>query len=121
MSEFRVVLHTSLFDESCAFYADALGWSFVRGWDDDGLRGCLFAAGGTASIDARVELLESGTAVEPNGVFVSVEVPDVEAIHRRLVDAGAPVTQQLAVQPWGHRNTATVDPNGLTIVLFSVL
>ena len=121
MSEFRVVMHTTRFDESCAFYGDALGWTYVRGWEDDGLRGCLWAAG-DSTVDQRVELLETrddGPAV--SGVFVSTEVADVQAAHDRLVAHGAPITQALAVQPWGHRNVGTVDPNGLAIVLFEVL
>ena len=120
MAEFRVVLHTTRFDESCAFYGDALGWTHVRGWDDGG-RGCLWAADTDSVVDQRVELLEADTSVAPTGVFVSVEVVDVAAAYARLTEAGARITQPLADQPWGHRNTATVDPNGLTIVLFEVL
>ncbi len=121
MAEFRVVLHTTRFDESCAFYGEALGWTYVRGWEDDGLRGCLWAADPSSPVDQRVELLESSTPEAPSGVFLSAQVTDVGAAHERLVAAGAPITQPLAEQPWGHRNVATADPNGLAIVLFEVL
>lgn len=121
MAEFRVVLHTTRFDQSCAFYGVALGWTYVRGWEDDGKRGCLWSAAPDAPVDQRIELLEADSSEPVSGVFVSVEVPDVQAAHDRLVAAAVPVTQPLADQPWGHRNTATVDPNGLPIVLFEVL
>lgn len=118
--EVRIVRHTDRFDETLRFYTDALGWALDRQWAEGG-RGCLIVAGDGG--DARVELLETdSTDVEAvSGVFISVQVADAAAAADRLAQRGAPITQPLATQPWGHRNVSTVDPAGLPITLFEVL
>ena len=52
---------------------------------------------------------------------LAAEVDDVVACLERVVAAGIPVAEPLAVQPWGHRNFAIVDPNGLRLVFFEKL
>jgi len=118
MAEFRVVIPTNRFDESCRFYGDVLGWPVDRAWAEPD-RGVLYSAGFGA--ETRIELLEDPTATPPSGVFCSVEVTDATATAARLDAAGAEVSQPLAVQPWGHRSVGVRDPNGLQIVLFEVL
>src|SRR5687768_5387610 len=110
--ELRLVRVTDRFDDGCAFYGDVLGWPVTRQWDDHG-RGRIFGYGDAA----RVELIE-GEPTDVQGVFVSVEVDDVAALHRRLEDAGHRPDGDPADQPWGHRSFPVTDPTGLRLVFF---
>jgi uncharacterized glyoxalase superfamily protein PhnB len=117
--ELRVVRTTDRFDDVCAFYGDVLGWPVTKEWDDHG-RGRIFGYGDAA----RVELLEAddGTEVDaPRGIFLSVEVDDVQALHDRLLAAGAEPHGELTDQPWGHRSFPVTDPAGLVIVFFQCI
>lgn len=116
MGEFRVVIPTGRYEASAAFYAEVLGWPLVRDWPDPG-RGGIFSTGG----ETVVELLAVADAAPVTGMFCAVRVADATAEASRLVAAGTPLDQPLADQPWGHRNLAVRDPNGVRIVLFEVL
>lgn len=113
-----MVCITDRFNEMCAFYGVMLGRPVTRQWDDtedDGGRGRIFGFG-----DGRIEVMEGpADSVDPvSGVFLSIEVDDVDALHERLVAAGVRVVEPLADQPWGHRNLAVLDPSGLKLVFF---
>lgn len=113
--ELRIVRITDCFDEACRFYGEILGWPITKEWDEGG-RGRIFGYGESA----RLELLE-GTPDPVTGVVLSVEVADLDAVAATLTTAGSVLTQPPAVQPWGHRNLALVDPAGVTLVLFEVM
>ena len=49
------------------------------------------------------------------GVFLTVEVPDVDAEYRRMRSLGVPIEVQLRDEPWGERHFAIVDPNGIGV------
>jgi predicted enzyme related to lactoylglutathione lyase len=115
MPELRLVRNTDRYDDAVAFYRDVLAWPVVRSWTEGG-RGCLMGYSDTAV----VELLEVDGAEPVTGVFVSIEVHDVDAVARRLADGGVPITQPIADQPWGHRSIGVTDPTGLPVVLFQV-
>ena len=110
--ELRVVRTTDRFDEACHFYGEVLGWPVTREWDEGG-RGRIFGYGDVG----RIELME-GDATPVVGVLLSVQTPDVGALHQQLITAGVAITQPLADQPWGHRNLGVIDPTGLTVVFF---
>lgn len=110
--ELRIVRITDSFDDACRFYGDLLDWPITRQWDDGG-RGRIFGYGDVG----RIELIE-GPADPVSGVFLSVEVGDVDSLHARLVSASVDIAQPLIDQPWGHRNFGVVDPTGLTVVFF---
>lgn len=113
MAELRVVRCTDAFDEACRFYGELLGWPVTKAWDEPE-RGRIFGYGESA----RVELLEVGTSSGVEGIFLSVQVDDVDAVHDRLVAAGVAVHQPLADQPWGHRSFGVTDPTGTVLVCF---
>ena len=118
MSELRVVRRTDSFDAACDFYGRTLGWPLDRSWPaaaGQG-RGCLFATG-----TARIELLEVDRAEPVSGVFVAVEVDDVDQLYRRCLDHGRPVADPPADTPWGHRSITLTDPTGLQLSAFHVL
>jgi lactoylglutathione lyase len=113
--ELRVVRVTDRFDEACRFYGEVLGWPVTKEWTDGG-RGRMFGYGESA----RIELLE-GTPEPVSGLFVAAEVDDLGETLERLRAAGLTLLQEPAVQPWGHRNLAVIDPTGVKLVLFQVL
>jgi Glyoxalase/Bleomycin resistance protein/Dioxygenase superfamily len=110
--ELRVVRLTDRFDAGCHFYGSLLGWPVTRSWVEGG-RGCIFGHGSTG-----IELIEVATTEAVTGVFLSIECAAVQPLHDALVSAGVPISQPLAVQPWGHRNFGVVDPTGITLVFF---
>lgn len=117
--ELRIVRHTDCFDAACHFYGEVLGWPVTKEWpagDGQG-RGRIFGYGDVG----RVELIEHGAPAPISGVFLSVEVDDVVALHDRLVAAGVELVRGLADQPWGHRNLAVVDPTGMEVVGYQVI
>lgn len=119
MTELRVLVGTTDYEGTVGFYRDVLGFPVHEIWDDPDGRGTLLRAAGSALIEV-IEDSPDHPARTPQGVTVSIEVPDVDARHRRLVDAGVTITEPLGDRPWGHRNVGFRDPNGLDLVLFTV-
>jgi catechol 2,3-dioxygenase-like lactoylglutathione lyase family enzyme len=121
VAELRVWTQTADYDASYAFYGKALGLAVHDEWDGPGGRGALFAlAGGLVEVTEAPAGTTPG-AVRPQQVALAAEVDDAVACHDRVLAAGIPVTEPLAVQPWGHRSFAIVDPNGLRLVFFEKL
>jgi predicted enzyme related to lactoylglutathione lyase len=52
---------------------------------------------------------------DPSGILVSIEVADVDAAHRRVVDAGLAMPLQLRDEAFGQRHFMTVDPAGTLV------
>ena len=115
MGQFRFLVPTSDFDGSVRFYRDVLGLAVHDAWDQDDGRGTILVATGTGM----VELLEDDAA-DRSSARIAWEVDAVDALHRRLVGLDVPIVAAPADQPWGHRNLTFLDPNGVTITLFTV-
>ncbi len=49
------------------------------------------------------------------GVFLTIEVPDVDAVYERIKKMGVPVRIPIRDEAWGDRHFAIVDPNGVGI------
>ena len=49
------------------------------------------------------------------GVWLTIEVPDVDAEHERLLQLGLPILVSLRNEAWGDRQFSIVDPNGMGI------
>ncbi|WP_235921009.1 VOC family protein [Foetidibacter luteolus] len=49
------------------------------------------------------------------GVYLTIEVEDVDAEYKRIKDLGIPIEIELRDEPWGDRHFAIVDPNGIGI------
>ncbi len=123
--EFRVVRFTNAFDAACHFYGELLGWPATHEWpaSPGGGRGRLFGFGDTA----RIEFIErpDDPAVEDrypieavSGMLVSVQHPDVVALHDHLVASGVAILRPVTDMPWGHRAFAVLDPSGIELVHF---
>ena len=117
--ELRIVRFTTAFDAACHFYGELLGWPVTNEWPagEGGGRGRIFGYGDTA----RLEFIERADDEPVNGIFVSVEVDDVVAVHDRLKAAGVPILRSLADMTWGHRSFAVHDPTGIELVHFQAI
>lgn len=49
------------------------------------------------------------------GLWVTIEVADVDAEHERLVAEGIPIVVSLRNEAWGDRHFSVVDPNGIGV------
>jgi catechol 2,3-dioxygenase-like lactoylglutathione lyase family enzyme len=120
--QFRFGYFTPLYEETVAFYRDRLGFPLIESWNrniDD--RGSLFsAASGIIEVIARPTGPSSHPWDDrpPQGAFMVVEVTDVDAFCRRVVEHRVPLAQRLTDQPWGHRSFCVMEPGGLTLSFF---
>ena len=49
------------------------------------------------------------------GMYITLEVDDVDAEYDRVKKAGATIAVELRDEPWGDRHFAVLDPNGIGI------
>ncbi|RUO24361.1 glyoxalase/bleomycin resistance/extradiol dioxygenase family protein [Aliidiomarina minuta] len=49
------------------------------------------------------------------GMWISVDVEDVDAEYARIKNLGVPVEVELRDEPWGDRHFVVVDPNGIGV------
>jgi catechol 2,3-dioxygenase-like lactoylglutathione lyase family enzyme len=95
-----------------AFYMDVLGLQVVmdQGWI------LTLAAGGSAAPQISFATQGgSGTPVPD----LSIEVDDVEEVHRRAVAAGSQIEYGPATEPWGVRRFYVRDPFGRLLNILS--
>src|SRR5262249_56583785 len=105
----RVLVGTTGYAGSTAFYREVLEFPVQEEWDGSDGRGTLFDAGGGV-----IEVMEDSPhhpAEAPRGVRVSIEVGGVDRLHTRLAEAGVVPTDPLAHPPSGHRSLPISDPN----------
>jgi catechol 2,3-dioxygenase-like lactoylglutathione lyase family enzyme len=115
--KFNAGIITPKVRESKDFYTRYLGFgvTFENDWFV-----LLHSPGGGSSISF---MLPEQAAQRPifrpafggRGVFLTVEVPDVDAEYRRIRNLGVPVEVELRDEPWGERHFAVVDPNGIGV------
>jgi catechol 2,3-dioxygenase-like lactoylglutathione lyase family enzyme len=55
------------------------------------------------------------TAFEGKGMYLTIEVDDVDAEYKRIKDLGVNITVPIRDEPWGDRHFAIYDPNGVGI------
>jgi predicted enzyme related to lactoylglutathione lyase len=95
------------FDASRAFYTDVIGLD-----GGDGLDWILFFGTDQREVQLSVMRLDIKAHVHAD---VSIEVDDVDDVHRRAVAAGADVVYPLTDEEWGLRRFFVRDPNGAVI------
>ena len=118
MADFRFIFTAQDYQRTIDFYTSTLGLSPVESWDDDGGRGTIFAAA-----DGQIEIFAADVSIEPprvSGAAIAWEVGDVDSEIARLRASGVVVLDGPTDRPWGHRNAAFEDPDGLRITLFTV-
>ncbi|WP_354698610.1 hypothetical protein DSM112329_04296 [Paraconexibacter sp. AEG42_29] len=65
--------------------------------------------------------IPDGFAAAPMGALVTVEVEDVDAVHRRAEAMGLPIARSLRDEDWGQRHFITSDPDGLLVDVVQVI
>jgi lactoylglutathione lyase len=125
VTEFRVALTVTEFDQALRFYRDALGLEQTADWSsDDGGRVVLLEAG-RATLElmderqaALIDEVEAGKRVS-GAVRFAVEVADSEEAARRLVAAGAEQVAPPVTTPWGDHNARVQAPDSMQLTLFT--
>ncbi|MBI5949676.1 MAG: VOC family protein [Chloroflexi bacterium] len=90
-----------------AFYRDVLGFGVAH---EDAGAGFALMRGGGAEL-----ALVSDEASLPQGAYLYVTA--VETAYRRCADAGAHITYELTLEPWGLRNFVVEDPSANKIAI----
>ncbi|SIO13699.1 VOC family protein [Vannielia litorea] len=57
----------------------------------------------------------AGRGADAGGLLLNFEVPDVDAVHGRLVAEGLPMLLDLRSEDFGQRHFITADPGGVMI------
>lgn len=111
----RVLLRPSDPARSQRFYRDTLGLAVYREFGSPDAPGLVFFLGnGLLEVSGRA----SGTSRE--GVALWLQVRDVQAEHRRLVDRGVTIVREPQREPWGLVELWVADPDGVRIVLVEI-
>jgi catechol 2,3-dioxygenase-like lactoylglutathione lyase family enzyme len=110
----RIVANIAVADVEAArgFYGDILGMEVVmdHGWI------VTFASAGSAAPQVSFATEDgSGTPVPD----LSIEVDDVDEVHRRMVRAGIRIEYGPASEPWGVRRFHVRDPFGRLVNILS--
>jgi catechol 2,3-dioxygenase-like lactoylglutathione lyase family enzyme len=123
VTELRVALTVSDFDQAVAFYRDALGLAQLADWSSESGRVILLEAG-RATLELldeaqaeTVDEIEAGRRVS-GVVRLALEVRDSEETARRLVAAGADQVAPPVTTPWGDQNARVRAPDGMQLTLF---
>jgi catechol 2,3-dioxygenase-like lactoylglutathione lyase family enzyme len=93
---------------SVRFYRTVLGMDV--GMD----MGWIVGLGSPDNETAQIQLLSSD-ATAPVVPDVSIEVGDLDAVHRRALEAGHEIVYPITREPWGVRRFFVRDPNGVVI------
>ena len=124
VTELRVALTVSDFDEALAFYRDALGLEQLADWSSGDGRVVLLEAG-RATLELfdeaqaeTVDAIEADRRVSGT-VRLALRVADSEETARRLVAAGAGQVAPPVTTPWGDRNARVRAPDGMQLTLFT--
>ena len=100
--------------ESRAFYVDFLGLEMAM---DMGFV-MTFVSPTNPTAQISVVRDDGGSTLLPD---VSVEVADVDEVHKRAVEGGLEIVYPLTDEPWGVRRFFVVDPNGTILNVLSHL
>lgn len=108
---------TSGIEESKVFYAELLGFGVT--FEND-----FYLLMHTPNREAEISFLLPDHpsqqplfrgAFEGQGMFLTIEVEDVDQKYKELKEKGADIKIELRDEPWGDRHFAIEDPNGVGI------
>jgi catechol 2,3-dioxygenase-like lactoylglutathione lyase family enzyme len=99
-------------DESREFYVGFLGFEMAMnmGW--------IMTFVSPTNPTAQVIVLQRKESSEPHP-DVTVEVSDVDAVHKRALERRLEVVYPLTDEPWGVRRFFVADPNGVVVNVMS--
>jgi catechol 2,3-dioxygenase-like lactoylglutathione lyase family enzyme len=126
VKELRLALTVENYDETLAFYRDALGLKVLEAWNAPDGNVTILDAG-----QATLELLDAGHAAAVDEIEVgrrvagpvriALEVDDSAGTADRLEEAGAERLGGPVETPWRHLNVRLRAPDGMQLTLFTVL
>jgi lactoylglutathione lyase len=126
VSELRLVVTASDYDEALRFYRDVLGLPEIGAFSSPGGHVTILSAG-RATLEladpahaAYVDEVEVGRRVA-GPIRVAFEVADVPLTTQELADAGATVLAPPTRTPWESLNSRLEAPGGLQLTLFGDL
>ena len=121
---FRFTYFTEKYDETCNFYRNKLGLKLEHSWDrNEHDKGALFKAG-MGLIEVLILPDDDGHRYEgldyriPQGVFMCIQVWNVDELFKKYKTVGVPFQQEITDQSWGHRSFSVLEPNGLVLFFF---
>lgn len=99
-------------DESRKFYTEFLGFDLAMdmGWV------LTFSSPTNPTAQITVVQKTETTMPRPN---MSIEVPDVDAVHAKAAALGLSIVYPLTDEPWAVRRFFVADPNGVIINILS--
>ena len=102
--------------ETVDWYRDLLGMTVAEQWGESGDRGCILALG-EGRAEAFLEIYEGPAGDGFGNLSLQFRLTDIDAFaspdEPRFACRG-PVDR-----PWGSRYLFFIDPNGISVVLFS--
>jgi predicted enzyme related to lactoylglutathione lyase len=124
VTELRLVVTASDYDEALHFYRDVLGLPERAAFATDDGRVTILEAG-RATLEladpnqaAFIDEVEVGRRVAGH-IRVAFEVEDSTAMTATLADAGATLIAEPTRTPWGSLNARLEGPAGLQLTLFT--
>jgi catechol 2,3-dioxygenase-like lactoylglutathione lyase family enzyme len=111
----RILLRPTDPARSQGFYRDTLGLAVYRQFGDPDAPGLVFFLG-----NGFLEVSGRATVPPGEGVALWLQVRDVHAEHRRLVDAGVAVLREPRREAWGLVELWVADPDGVRIVIVEI-
>ena len=114
--EFNAGIITPNLEATKAFYTRTLGWQV--NFEND-----FYLLLGSQS-GSQISFLQPNhptqaplfqTPFNGKGIYITVEVPDVDETYRQIKASGTPIAIELRDEPWGDRHFAIVDPNGIGV------
>lgn len=119
---FNPILNVSNFRESVAWF-ERLGWKKSWQWGDPPNFGavcsgeceiflCENAQGGRGKGTVKMTFGEEGSETADKGVWMSIWVDDVDAVHQHCVANGFEVTWPPTDMPWNAREMHVRHPDG---------
>ena len=105
----RMLFRPADYQRSLRFYRDELGLAIARDYG----AGTVFYAG-----QSLIELAGHGTPSA--GGMLWLQVRDVYATEKELVDRGVAITREARQEPWGLHEMHVTDPDGVTLIFVQV-
>jgi lactoylglutathione lyase len=124
VTELRLVVTASDYDEALHFYRDVLGLREREAYATEGARVTILDAG-RATLELAnpeqadfIDEVEVGRRVAGH-IRVAFQVADARATADRLVEAGASLIAPPTLTPWNDLNARLEAPAGLQLTLFT--
>lgn len=111
----RILLRPSDPARSHRFYRDTLGLAIYREFGSPDAPGLVFFLG-----NSLLEVSGQTPGPRPDGIALWMQIRDVHAEHRRLLDAGASILREPRPEPWGLLEMWIEDPDKVPIVMVEI-